>query len=67
MTLREARAYVGVLKGGPKLPLKVHENVKIQNLPTNFDAREQWVGQSEYFFSAFIVINGAILAAMRYH
>ncbi len=50
MTIREARTYVGALKGGPKLPIKVHENVKLQNLPTNFDARQQWVSPDSNVF-----------------
>jgi len=41
VTRKEVSAFVGALKGGPKLPRKTFES-RIQNLPTNFDARQQW-------------------------
>jgi cathepsin B len=42
ITKAQARAFVGALEGGPKLPRKTYASSRIQNLPTNFDARQQW-------------------------
>jgi len=40
ITVREAKALMGAKKGGPKLPTKVFD--VIQDLPDNFDSRENW-------------------------
>lgn len=40
MTVKEAKSLLGAKKGGPKLPRR--EPISLVDLPTNFDARDNW-------------------------